>query len=217
MTFKKNLFVLLSSVVLVVIGALLMRIDAMTIVDGLTLVVPTVAMALLIEDLWRKLLNDREKLTWQYFLGEVFVVGAGLSWFWASQAYLLKEVSIRLVVVFLLGILGGIWFALCYHPSVQSTEEREQEKWGRYRAKIATSTKADAFRILSSCLRYRLRPDNLTGDLDFDRPLAVYDKQLMTYEEIMATGPTEGDVVALNATQATAHEYLQTLVCNLPE
>ena len=23
-----------------------------------------------------------------------------------------------------LGVLGGVWFAFCYHPSVQSTEER---------------------------------------------------------------------------------------------
>ena len=45
MTFRKNLFVMLSAVVLVVIGALLMDIGIPQIVDGLTLVIPTVAMA----------------------------------------------------------------------------------------------------------------------------------------------------------------------------
>lgn len=215
MTFRKNLFVLLSSVFLAVIGALLMRIDMMTIIDGLTLVIPTVAMALLIEDLWRKLLNDREKLTWQYFLGEVFVIGAGLSWFWASQASTLKEVIIRLSVVFLLGVLGGVWFALCYHPSVQSTEEREQEKWAKYRRKIAAGTKADAFKTLSAILRYRLCDDSIAGDIDFNRPLAVYAQQFMTYEEVMAAEPDgEGTLAPV---QVAAHDYLQALTRDLPE
>lgn len=215
MTFRKNLFVLLSSVFLAVIGAMLMRIDMMTIIDGLTLVIPTVAMALLIEDLWRKLLNDREKLTWQYFLGELFVIGAGMAWFWASQAVTLKEVIIRLAVVFLLGVLGGVWFALCYHPSVQSTEEREQEKWSKFRRKIEKGTKADALKTLSGILRYRILADDLAGDLDFNRPLAVYHEQFMTYEEAMAADPDgEGNLASV---QIAAHDYLQALVRDLPE
>lgn len=215
MTFRKNLFVLLSSVFLAVIGAMLMRIDMMTIVDGLTLVIPTVAMALLIEDLWRKLLNDREKLTWQYFLGEVFVIGSGLSWFWAAQAATLKEVIIRLSVVFLLGVLGGVWFALCYHPSVQSTEEREQEKWAKYRRKIEAGTKADAFKTLAGLLRYRLLGDTLSGDLDFTRPLAVYADQFMTYDEVL--GADDDQTGTLGAVRDAAHEYLQALTRDLPE
>ena len=215
MTFRKNLFVLMSSVFLAVIGALLMRIDMMTVIDGLTLVIPTVAMALLIEDLWRKLLSDREKLTWQYFLGEVFIVGAGLAWFWASQATTLKEVAIRLAVVFFLSVLGGVWFALCYHPSVQSTEEREQEKWAKFRRKIKAGTKADAFKLLSCCLRYRLLADDPAGDLDFNRPLAVYHEQLMTYDEVL--GADDDQTGTLGTVKDAAHDYLQSLTRDLPE
>jgi hypothetical protein len=215
MTFRKNLFVMLSAVVLVVIGALLMDIRMPQIVDGLTLVIPTVAMALLIEDLWRKILTAREKLTWQYFLGEVFVVGSGLAWLWASTSTDMKSMGIRLGVVFFLGLLGGIWFALCYHPSVQSPEEREQEKWARFRAKIKKADKADAFKTLAGVLRFRLLGDDLSGDLDFDRPLAVYHEELLTYEEAMAAEPDgNGNLPPI---QGSAHDYLQMLVRNLPE
>lgn len=215
MTFKKNLFVLLSSVFLAVVGATLVGIQLPNIIEGLTLVIPTVAMALLIEDLWRKLLKEREKLSWQYFLGEVFVVGATLTWFWASMSGTIKDMVVRLVTVFLLGFLGMLWFNFAYKPSVQTIEEREQEKWLHYRGKIQKADKETAVKILAGVLRYHLCDDSLAGDLDFDHPLALWNDNLMTLEEILACNE-EGNLALLDV-QTAAIDYLQIITMDLAE
>ena len=215
MTFRKNLFVLLSSVFLATVGALLVGVESQKLLEGLTLVIPTVAMALLIEDLWRKLLTDREKLTWQYFLGEMFVIGSGLTWFWASKSTNVKEMIYRLIAVFLLGILGGIWFKLVYHNSVQTFEEQEQEKWAKLRPKVKASSQDEAVKILACNLRYHLVGDNLDGILEIEKPLAFYNDQFMTFEEIY--GATDDGTGNLQAAQKAATEYLQIITIDLPE
>ena len=215
MTFKKNLFVLLSSVFLATVGALLVGVETQKLLEGLTLVIPTVAMALLIEDLWRKLLTDREKLTWQYFLGEMFVIGSGLTWFWASKSTNVKEMVYRLIAVFLLGILGGVWFKLVYHNSVQTFEEKEQDKWDKLRPKVKASSKEEAVKILAYNLRYHLFDDSLDGILEIEKPLAFYNDQFMTFEEIY--GATDDGTGNLQAAQSAATKYLQILTMDLAE
>jgi|GEM_PF-4743351 len=215
MTFRKNLFVLLSSVFLATVGALLIGVETQKLLEGLTLVIPTVAMALLIEDLWRKLLTDRQKLTWQYFLGEMFVISSGLTWFWASKSTNVKEMIYRLIAVFLLGILGSIWFKLIYHNSVQTFEEKEQEKWAKLRPKVKASCQTEAQKILAYNLRYHLVGDTLDGDLEIEQPLAVYNDQFMTFEEVY--GAIDDGTGNLQVAQSAATEYLQILTMDLTE
>lgn len=216
MTFRKNLFVLLSSVFVTIIGALLMRLGIAAIVDFVTLVIPTVVAALLIEDLWDKLLERREKLTWQYFIGELFVTGSILTWIWASTSVTVKQMVIRLVVTFLLGVFGYIWFKFSYFPSTQSAEGREQLRWEKYQKKILEAADRDeAFRLLSYALRFRLLDDNLSGCLDFDRPIGVYQEQVLTYEELISAEDDGTD--SLQVIQSAAHEYLAKLIDGLPE
>lgn len=213
MTFKKNVFVLLSSVGLVLIGAWLVGLSRTALVDGMTLVLATVTMALLIEDLWRKLLGDREKLTWEYFVGFLIVALAIVAFLWASLSVNNKEMFTRLGVVFLLSVMGGIWLHAKYKKSVQDIEEREQEKWEKQRKKIAkTKTKEQVSKILNKSLRYRLVGDHITGDLDLDRPLAIYRQEGLTYEEICAVDEDESDNQNLSDVRRSAGEYIQSLV-----
>lgn len=216
MTFRKNLFVLLSAVFLAVVGALLMHIEMAVIIDGMTLVIPTVTAALLIEDLWRKLLEDREKLTWQYFLGDLIVVGAILSWFWASTSTSMKQMMIRLAATFLSGVLGYLWFRFSYRPSTQTAADKEDQRWERFRKKvIEEGDRDDRFRLVSSVLRFRLVDDCLGGDLDFTRPIGIYQDQALTYEELLSA--EDDETGSLPVIQAAAHEYLAKLVDSLPE
>ena len=215
MSFRKNLFVLLSSVFVTVIGALLMRLSMAAIVDFATLVIPTVVAALLIEDLWRKLLEDREKLTWQYFVGEVLVTGAILTWMWASTSVTIKQMVIRLVITFFLGVFGYLWFRLAYFPSTQTAEGREQHRWEKFQKKIIEADRDEAFRLVSNVLRFRLSDDSVRGGLDFDRPIGVYQEQILTYEELLSAEDDGTD--SLSVIQAAAHEYLAKLVSGLPE
>ena len=215
MTFKKNLFVLLSSVFLAVVGATLVGIGMPKIIEGLTLVIPTVSMALLIEDLWRKMLGNRETLTWQYFFGELLVIAATLTWFWASTSGTIKDMVVRLVTTFLFGLLGMLWFNLAYKPSVQTVEEREQEKWSKFQPKIKKAGKEGAVKILANILRYHLSDDSIAGDLNFDQPIAVWGSQCMTLEEILEVQDEGND--ALNRVQNDAIDYLQIITMDLKD
>jgi hypothetical protein len=170
-------------------------------------------MALLIEDLWRKLLSEREKLTWQYFLGEAFIIGSVLTFFWASKSDSVKSCLLRLLSVFLFGVLGGIWTNFLYRPSTQTYEQRAQEAWAKFRRKAKNSTKEESAKLLNNSLRFRLVDDNLDGDLDFERPLGVFNEQCMTYEELCGTD--DDGTGTLGTVQRAAYEYIQALVSSL--
>lgn len=213
MTFKKNLFTLVTAVFLAVMGAWLVGIGVAEIISGLTLVIPTIVMALLIEDLFRKLLGAREKLTWQYFLGDLFVIGSILVWFYASKSVTVKEMVVRLISVFLLGLLGGVWFKFIYRDSIAEDGEKEQARWAKYRAKVTAAGATEGYKVLACTLRYRVVGDSLNGALDLDRPLALYSEQLMTLEELIGAaddGSGNHQIVLDDATN-----YIKKLVANL--
>lgn len=215
MTFRKNLFTLITAVFFAVVGAMLVGIGTLEIISGLTLAIPTIIMALLIEDLFRKLLGEREKLTWQYFLGDLFVISSTLAWFWASKSVTIKEMVFRLIAVFLLGFLGGFWFKLVYTASTQSGEEKEQAKWARFRAKVKASGQAEGYEILACTLRYQLVDNDLSSDLNLDVPLAFYSDQFMTLKELIATAPKDDGSGNYQIALESATNYIQGLVKDL--
>lgn len=214
MAFRKNLLVLITSVIVVAIVALLVKMPLLTVVDGLTLVIPTVIFAIALEDLWRKMLKAREALTWQYFVIDLLVGLDIVAFFWASQAVSFFSLLIRLGTTVGLAVLASVWARYAYKPSVQSVEEREAEKWVKYRKKVLRLSATDAKRILNHILRYRLIGDSLEGELDLDRPLAVYNDELMTHDEILAAAAYDSDADPL---QLIAYDYIQALVKDLDE
>lgn len=187
MTFKKNFLVLLVAVVLVLTGSYLLGISRSVIVDGMTLVIATVSLALLLEDFWRKMLEDRDKLTWEYFVGAALVVGSIVAFLWASQSVETKEMVARLGVTFFLGGLGGFWFSAVYKKSTQSQQTRDESIWAKTRKKIPKIKDRDRLqKTLYKALRYRLVSDRIDGDLDPDRPLIRWKQELLTYEEALS-------------------------------
>lgn len=224
MSFKKNVFVLFSSVALVLIGCWLVGIPRAVLIDGLTLVIATVIMSLAIEDLWRKILTARNLLTWQYFVGFVIICGAVMAWLWASESVTTREMAIRLGLTFLSGCLGFGWMVIPYRNSTQSKKAREegmakkyeakaQKYWQAIRAKIAKGTRTEGMRTLSGVLRYRTGGDDLDGDLVLAQPLALIDKKLYSYGELVKS---ESDP-EIEAKRNEVFAYLQHLVRNLPE
>ena len=135
MSFKKNLFTVLLATFLVLIGCWLVGIEPIKIVDGMTLVIATMVMTLLIEDFWRKALMEKELLTWQYFVGAALVSGSVLAWLWTIESFTIQEMVVRLVATFLLAGMGGIWMAIPYRNSVQPRDERDAIKLAKYEAR----------------------------------------------------------------------------------
>jgi uncharacterized membrane protein len=216
MSFKKNLFTVIFAIALVLMGSWLIGIDKAVLIDGMTLVIATMVMTLLIEDFWRKALNAKELLTWEYFAGFLIISGSVMAWLWASESATTREMALRLVATFLSAGLGGIWMAWPYKLSLQSEDERadniggkvqakQQKRWDRWRKKIETASQEDAISYLSAILCYHLVGDTYLGDLDFARPLIEIDNKVLTIEEADKEG------VDLNLV-AQAREYVISIV-----
>lgn len=220
MSFKKNFFVLFSSVILVLIGCWLVGIPRHKIVEGLTLVIATVVMSLSIEDLWRKLLTERDKVTWQYVLGFGVTIASVLAWLWASESVTNKEMAIRLGVTFFLAVVDGLWFAKMCKPALKNADDREAKKvaayrektakrWTRYQAKFKKAkTKEDVVRILAGTLRHRVNGNNLAGELLFDQPLAAINDKCYTADELAVLNERTGQYGVLHA---DVEQYLSLL------
>lgn len=216
MSFKKNLFTVILAIVLVLLGCWLVGIERSAIIDGMTLVIATMVMTLLIEDFWRKALFNKELLTWQYFIGAFIISGSVMAWLWASESTTTQDMVVRLVATFLSGGLGGVWMAIPYRHSVEPEGEREeakidkfqareQKKWAKWYEKIKKATHEDALLYLGAHLRFRLTGDTIDGDIDFARPLAVVEEKVLTYDEMVKDG--------VSASQTNqVKDYLKTLI-----
>jgi hypothetical protein len=216
MSFKKNLFTVLLAIVLVLLGCWLVGIERGAIIDGMTLVIATMVMTLLIEDFWRKALTTKELLTWQYFIGALLISGSVMAWLWASESTATQDMVVRLVATFLSGGLGGIWMAIPYRRSVEPEEDREdarveryqareEKKWLKWYEKIKKATPEDALNYLGAHLRFHPLGDNLDGPLDFAQPIAVVDEKVLTYEELVKSG-------ASATVTNQVKDYLKTIV-----
>lgn len=216
MSFKKNLFTVILAIVLVLLGCWLVGIERSAIIDGMTLVIATMVMTLLIEDFWRKALTAKELLTWQYFIGALIISGSVMAWLWSSESTTTQEMAVRLTATFLSGGLGGIWMAIPYRRSVEPEEEREEarvdkfqareeKKWLKWSEKIKKATPEDALTYLGSHLRFGLAGNTIDGTLDFTRPLAVVDEKVLTYDEMVKAG--------VSASQTNqVKDYLKALI-----
>lgn len=210
MTFKKNLLVMVSAILLVLVMAWLVRMPRDVLVYGLTMTIAAVAVALAIEDLWRKMFNGRDDLTWQYFVGFGLVLLGVLSFLWASESVEVAEMILRLGVAAFFGALGGFWFYGPYKTSVTDAEGREAGHWERVAHKVEKAKTAEAkAKILAKNLRYRLAGDALGGSLVFDKPLAYYEGECMTLSEAQAVA---GEDEAIATIRERAERYINALL-----
>jgi hypothetical protein len=199
MSFKKNLFTVLLSIALVLIGCWLVKVDTVKVVEGMILVIATMVMTLLIEDFWRKALTAKELLTWQYFIGAILIGASVLGWLWSSEADTMQQLGIRLGATFLCAVLGAVWMAIPYRNSIQSKDERDKARVERFQArhdkyidkiviKAGKSTKDEAVRLYSATLRYRFIGDDCWSGVDYGHPIALLGTQCLTLDELKKSG-----------------------------
>lgn len=217
MSFKKNLFTIVVAIILVLMGTWLVGIPRNAVINGMTLVIATMVMTLMLEDFWRKVLSDSALVTWQYILGMLFVSGSVLGWLWASESVTTKEMVVRLSATFLVAIASGLIFYGPYRVSVGNgpTEEdaetvaqkKLEKKFDRWRGKIAKSDAVDALEILRDRLAFALVGDTLGGDLDFQRPLGMVDGEPVSYNKLRDAGHPDGKLDEIDT-------YLKHLINN---
>ncbi len=215
MTFKKNLFTIIVAIVLVLLGTWLVNIPRDVIVNGMTLVIATMIMTLMLEDFWRKMMHDSALVTWQYVLGMLFVGGSVLGWLWASESTTTKEMVIRLGVTFLGAAASGFIFYGPYRVSIGGGPDSEQrqdaarrkldKRWARWQSKIAKSDPVDAIAHLRAHLRWATVGDSLDGNLDYNRPLGMADGVPCTYDELAGIAYDEAKLDEID-------RYLKSLI-----
>lgn len=212
MTFKKNLFVMVTAIVLVCAASYLVKIPWDMFVSGMTFVLAVGALILALEDLWRKFMDHRDQLTWQYFVGFLLILGSIVSFLWAAESVENKAMILRLGLCVFSSLVGAFWMCNPYRKSLQDDETKIVERWERDLKKVKRAkTQAKASKALNQALRYRLFGDSLDGGLDFNAPLGLYKGEPKTYQELMESD----DDGSLGEIRNQASEYIELLVCTL--
>lgn len=205
MTFKKNLFTVLAVVIFVIVAAYLVGIPQEFIVYGAAFLIPAGILILATEDLMRKWFTDREKLTWQYFVGFLIILCAMGVFIWAVEATKNINFFTRLGLAVFSGSLGFWWFYGYYRKSLQNSDEKVTERWSRTVRRLKKAkTPEKASKIYNQTLKYHLVDNSPFADLNLSIPL---NDMRMTYEELMSQDPEE-----VQSLKNLASEYIKILV-----
>jgi chromate transport protein ChrA len=224
MTFIKNLLVLVSAIVIVLIAAFLLKMGVDNIVLGLTFLIPTGVLILMIEDFWRKMVDEelRKKQTWQYYVGMLLILSSVVSFLWLSQGSTEKEVLIRLAITIFLGGLGFGWESIFYSKSVRTPEQfqealgaKENNRWRKISKMATAQGKEKAIRWFADFLKYRVSGNSLGGDLRLEHPIAVYRDTPLTLTELLALTPSDEEATEVNAMIERTRAYIEKLVSQI--
>jgi len=218
-TFLKNLFVMASAFVIIISALYLFRTPWAVAVIAITYGIAFCALVVLLEDAWRKITDEGEKLSWQYFVGVVMVIGSIVAFLWASESKENLDMILRLSLAVFLGGLGGFWFHGPYARSLCDGEELEQQKWKRVQKKLDKAKTADTARaIIYKSLRYRLVGDNCNNSLNSGSPLAEYQDKFLTYNELVSLEDESNDYqIAMRKASDYIELLMQRLTFETPE
>lgn len=169
------------------------------------------------KEIWLKEhVDDRklsDRLSWTYYIGVVMIFTAVGTFYWASIMPTWAEASVFLRFTLFFAVLGAVWMFWIYKTSVQTHAERAVESWDVGRRKMRRArTIQDGIRVLGTYLRVHFHGNTLGGALDFDRPLAPYKGEFLTYVELLKLDKkhTSDEVKAmLSSVEAELRAYVR--------
>jgi len=211
MTFKKNLLTVLAVVIFVMIISYLVGMPREYMSYGASFLIAAGVLILATEDMLRKFFSEKEKLTWQYFIGFVIVLVAVAIFLWAVVATENNEFFLRLGLAVFSGGVGGWWFYSPYRKSLQNSEEKVSERWERAKKRLLKAkAPAKATKVLNENLRFYLAGDTVAGSIDLDRPLGVINENPLSYEEML-----KSDVPEVEEMKRATSNYINNLVAKM--
>lgn len=206
-TFLKDFRVLVTAGLIVMIAAYLRRVEPLWIEIGVTFLLPTAIVILVLEDFYRKRDEDKvreqgvaRKANLQYVGGMFLLALVIVAWFWSSQSVTQMEMYKRLALTFFSIVLVSAWFGVVYDRSLKTQAELIQARWRKIRPGIIKLAKKDPVRAekrLHRYLRYALVGDSLDGDLDLPRPLALCEDKPITYAKLSSWSNDDGRLTDL--------------------
>lgn len=181
--------------------------------NALTLVVFVSVLAMATEDVFAKLLLNRELITWQYAILIAFVLTCDFLWLYLADCATWMQLAIRAILLIIAAFGTFIWAFFAYRISVMSEQERtilyKSIAYKKIAKKFKDMSDEQVRTALESTLFCYLEGDSLAGGLLVSEP---FTPEFKTYSEL--TNSTDSDIASA---LSIANGYIDLLIKNRKE
>ena len=181
--------------------------------NALTLVVFVSVLAMATEDVFAKLLLNRELITWQYAILIAFVLTCDFLWLYLADCATWIQLAIRAILLIIAAFGTFIWAFFAYRISVMSEQERtilyKSIAYKKISKKFKDMSDEQVRTALESTLFCYLEGDSLEGSLLVSEPFTT---EYKTYSEL--TNSTDSDIASA---LSIANGYIDLLIKNRKE
>lgn len=181
--------------------------------NALTLVVFVSVLAMATEDVFAKLLLNRELITWQYAILIAFVLTCDFLWLYLADCATWIQLAIRAILLVIAAFGTFIWAFFAYRISVMSEQERtilyKSIAYKKIAKKFKGMSDEQVRTALESTLFCYLEGDSLEGGLLVSEPFTPGFK---TYSELSSS--TDNDIASA---LSIANGYIDLLIKNRKE
>ena len=181
--------------------------------NALTLVVFVSVLAMATEDVFAKLLLNRELITWQYAILIAFVLTCDFLWLYLADCATWIQLAIRAILLIIAAFGTFIWAFFAYRISVMSEQERtilyKSIAYKKIAKKFKGMSDEQVRAALENTLFCYLEGDSLEGGLLVSEP---FTPEFKTYSEL--TNSTDSDIASA---LSIANGYIDLLIKNRKE
>lgn len=181
--------------------------------NALTLVVFVSVLAMATEDVFAKLLLNRELITWQYAILIAFVLTCDFLWLYLADCATWIQLAIRTILLIIAAFGTFIWAFFAYRISVMSEQERtilyKSIAYKKIAKKFKGMSDEQVRAALENTLFCCLKGDSLEGGLLVSEP---FTPEFKTYSELSSS--TDNDIASA---LSIANGYIDLLIKNRKE
>lgn len=181
--------------------------------NALTLVVFVSVLAMATEDVFAKLLLNRELITWQYAILIAFVLTCDFLWLYLADCATWIQLAIRAILLVIAAFGTFIWAFFAYRISVMSEQERtilyKSIAYKKIAKKFKGMSDEQVRAALENTLFCYLEGDSLEGGLLVSEP---FTPEFKTYSELSSS--TDNDIASA---LSIANGYIDLLIKNRKE
>ena len=181
--------------------------------NALTLVVFVSVLAMATEDVFAKLLLNRELITWQYAILIAFVLTCDFLWLYLADCATWIQLAIRAILLIIAAFGTFVWAFFAYRISVMSEQERtilyKSIAYKKIAKKFKGMSDEQVRAALENTLFCYLEGDSLEGGLLVSEP---FTPEFKTYSEL--TNSTDSDIASA---LSIANGYIDLLIKNRKE
>lgn len=181
--------------------------------NALTLVVFVSVLAMATEDVFAKLLLNRELITWQYAILIAFVLTCDFLWLYLADCATWIQLAIRTILLIIAAFGTFIWAFFAYRISVMSEQERtilyKSIAYKKIAKKFKGMSDEQVRAALENTLFCYLEGDSLEGGLLVSEP---FTPEFKTYSELSSS--TDNDIASA---LSIANGYIDLLIKNRKE